>query len=65
MSALLTDLAVGAIDAQRANAMSSVGGKLLKVAEMQEKFGQEQGPGKGKRLVLAGPMRLLTHGQSA
>ena len=39
MSALIGDVATGRIDTRRANAMCNAGGKLLKVVELQQKYG--------------------------
>lgn len=52
MSATMTDLATGRLTPQVANAMANVGGKLLKVCEMQQKYGT-QGDGMHKDLQLA------------
>lgn len=49
MAALLTDLPSNLIAPNVANAMCNAGGKLLKIVEMQHKYGG------GKPLRLAGP----------
>lgn len=49
-SALLTDILCGREKPDVANAACNVGGKLLKVVEMQHKYGGGGGP-----LPLAGP----------
>ena len=52
-SALMTDLAQKTVVANVANAMCNAGGKLLKMVELEIRYGQ-QVPGKGrKRLVVA------------
>lgn len=49
MSALMSDLASGHVTPQIGNAMCNAGGKLLKVVEMQAKYGTD---GKGQQKVL-------------
>lgn len=39
MSALMTDMITGSITPQVGNAVCNAGGKLLKIVEMQHKFG--------------------------
>ena len=54
MSALMSDLLDGRVTPNIGNATCNAGGKLLKVVEMQCKYGT-QGPGGGTRtLILAG-----------
>ena len=54
MSAMMSDILMGTMNANTANAAVNAGGKLLKVAEMQRKFGQPQVPEEPTReLVLA------------
>jgi hypothetical protein len=43
MSALMADLATGAVTPQQGNAICNAGGKLLKVVEMQFKYGTKDG----------------------
>lgn len=43
MSALMSDIIAGRIDARSANATCSAGGKLLKIVEMQMKYGKPGG----------------------
>ncbi len=50
MSALMSDLIEGAITPQVASAVVGAGGKLLKVVELQMKYGRQEG--EGKRLAL-------------
>lgn len=50
MSALLGDLASGAISPQVGNAMCNTGGKLLKVVEMQHRYGLPAGQ-KAKKVL--------------
>jgi hypothetical protein len=63
MAAVMTDLATGRLTAQVANAMANVGGKLLKVSEMQQKYGT-QGDGPHRELELASDP-LAEHGLTA
>lgn len=51
MSALMTDLVTGAMTPDVANATCNAGGKLLKIVEMQHKYG----PKGGGNLALTGP----------
>jgi hypothetical protein len=51
MSTLMTDLVLGQISPQAGNAAVNAGGKLLKVVEMQYRFGQPT-DGIGKKDVL-------------
>ena len=43
MSALMTDVITGAVTPQIANAVCNAGGKLLKVVEMQHRWGRRSG----------------------
>jgi len=52
MSALMSDLIDGRVAPNVGNATCNAGGKLLKVVEMQFKYGTD-GPGQRKTLVLA------------
>lgn len=52
MSALMSDLIDGRVTPNIGNATCNAGGKLLKVVEMQFKYGTE-GPGQRKTLTLA------------
>lgn len=52
MSALMSDLIDGRVTPSIGNATCNAGGKLLKVVEMQYKYGT-QGPGQQKVLTLA------------
>ena len=55
MSALMTDVIEGKITPGIGNAACNAGGKLLKVVEMQMRYGQA-GPGTGEKVLnLAGP----------
>ena len=54
MSALMADLIEGRITPGVGNATCNAGGKLLKVVEMQAKYGQV-GKGQVKTLQLTGP----------
>ena len=51
MSALMSDLVEGRVTPNVGNATCNAGGKLLKVVEMQYKYGTK-GPGTGKRTLL-------------
>jgi hypothetical protein len=51
MSALMSDLIEGRVTPSIGNATCNAGGKLLKVVEMQYKYGTE-GPGQSKVLTL-------------
>lgn len=55
MSALMADLIEGRITPGVGNATCNAGGKLLKVVEMQAKYGQA-GRGTNKTLLLTEPM---------
>ena len=55
MSALIGDIAAERIDARAANAICNAGGKLLKIVEMQHKFGGKKE--NEKVLTLAAPLR--------
>jgi hypothetical protein len=52
MSALMSDLIDGRVTPSIGNATCNAGGKLLKVVEMQYRYGT-QGPGQQKVLTLA------------
>lgn len=52
MSALMSDVIESRVSPGTANAACNAGGKLLKVVEMQLKYGTREGGGK-KDLVLA------------
>jgi hypothetical protein len=58
MSALMSDLIDGRVTPSIGNATCNAGGKLLKVVEMQYKYGTA-GPGQQKTLVLAVESRAL------
>jgi hypothetical protein len=55
MSALMADLIEGRITPGVGNATCNAGGKLLKVVEMQAKYGQA-GRGTNKTLLLTDPV---------
>jgi hypothetical protein len=50
MSALMSDLIEGSITPQVGNATVNAGGKLLKVVELQLKYGKQE-PDGGRRLM--------------
>lgn len=52
MSALMGDLIAGRITPQVGNAVCNAGGKLLKVVEMQHKFGTQAGAPDQRVLTL-------------
>lgn len=54
MSALMTDLICGAITPDIGNATCNAGGKLLKIVEMQYKYGKQNGVGTERTLKLTG-----------
>ena len=60
MSALMSDLIAGRVTPQVGNAVCNVGGKLLKIVEMQHNYGTSWKGSAGRRLTLAqstGPRR--------
>lgn len=56
MSALMTDLIEGTVGPQIGNATCNAGGKLLKVVEMELKYGTVKPHGGGRELLLANGM---------
>lgn len=54
MSALMSDLISGKVAPNIGNAACNAGGKLLKVVEMQMKYGTQSAGSVGKLLILAG-----------
>ena len=57
MSTLMTDLISGAVTPQIGNAVCNAGGKLLKVVEMQHKYGTVQQTDGSRILLLTGPQQ--------
>lgn len=55
MSALLTDTIAGRIDPQVANSVCNISGKLLKVVELQYKYGKSI-DGQNERLLALTPV---------
>lgn len=55
MSALLSDTIAGRVDPQRANAACNISGKLLKVVELQFKYGKKV-DGMEERLLALTPI---------
>lgn len=53
MSALMSDIIEERIDARAANAVCNAGGKLLKIVELQQKYGVPAGQSADKCLQLA------------
>lgn len=51
MSALMTDLIEGKITPGVGNAACNAGGKLLKVVEMQARYGHTNGAGQGEKIL--------------
>lgn len=51
MSSLMSDIISGRITPSVGNAACNAGGKLLKVVEMQQKYGT-QGAGHGEKLLV-------------
>ncbi len=58
MSALMADLAEGLIDPRTGNAMCNAGGKMLKVIEMQYRYGTPQ-EGKVGRICEPGGFSIF------
>lgn len=54
MSAIMSDVIEGMMTPSVAHAAVNAGGKLLKVVEMQQKYGTVNPNGQGKMLVLSG-----------
>lgn len=54
MSALMSDLIEGSIAPGTSNAAVNAGGKLLKVVEMQLKYGKKVGTDGNRELILCG-----------
>ena len=55
MSALMSDLIEGTVTPQVGNATVNAGGKLLKVVELQLKYGKPNPDGSRMPLELVGP----------
>lgn len=55
MSALMSDVIEGSITPQVANATVNAGGKLLKVVELQLKYGSTNSDGTARNLNLVTP----------
>jgi hypothetical protein len=55
MSAIMTDLLNGSVTPGIANATCNAGGKLLKMVELNMKYGQQQVEGGIKNLQLVSP----------
>jgi hypothetical protein len=53
MSALMSDIICGRVTPEVGNAACNAGGKLLKVVEMQYKYGERIGGGTERTLTLA------------
>lgn len=56
MSALMSDLIGGKVSPNIGNAACNAGGKLLKVVEMQMKYGTQEAGGKVLRLTMGTPL---------
>jgi len=52
MSALMSDLIEGSVAPQVGNATCNAGGKLLRIVELQYKYGTTNKDGKSKTLTL-------------
>lgn len=63
MSALLTDTIAGRIEPQVANAVCNISGKLLKVVELQYKYGRAV-DGQTERLLALTPMAPKPEGDT-
>lgn len=59
MSALMADLIDGSIAPQTGNAICNASGKLLKIVEMQHKYGHPKKNGEPRELMLSGPVGAL------
>ena len=59
MSALMADLIAGRVTPQVGNAVCNVGGKLLKIVEMQHRYGTV-GDDAAKMITLAKPKPAIT-----
>lgn len=59
MSSVMSDLIEGKIAPQVANAVCNAGGKLLKVVEMQNKYGKVPSDANEKVLILATGMDAI------
>ncbi len=56
MSALMSDLIEGRVDGQVGNAVCNAGGKLLKIVEMQHRYGAKSVDGVSPRLLELAPL---------
>lgn len=56
MSALMSDIITGDVTPQAANATCNAGGKLLKVVEMQYKYGSGKGGARSLSLTSEKPL---------
>lgn len=59
MSSLMSDLIEGRITPSVGNAVCNAGGKLLKVVEMQQRWGTQQTDGGPRDLALTGAVEKL------
>ncbi len=57
MSALMSDIIAGRVTPSVGNAACNAGGKLLKVVEMQYKYGTQSG-NQGQRTLLLAPVEV-------
>lgn len=57
MSAVMSDLIEGRLDANIGNAVCKAGGNLLKVVEMQHKYGEKQA-GATRRVLELAPLSV-------
>ena len=56
MSSLMSDLIEGRVDGQVGNAVCNAGGKLLKVVEMQHRYGKKSIDGQVGRVLELAPL---------
>jgi hypothetical protein len=63
MSTIMSDVIEGTMPPSVANAAVNAGGKLLKVVEMQNRYGTQQGDGAGKVLALSDFGEAVATGQ--
>jgi hypothetical protein len=54
MSALIGDIAANRIEPRQANAICNAGGKLLRIVELQHKYG---GPKQDEKVLILAPPR--------
>lgn len=58
MSSLMSDIISGRVTPEVGNAACNAGGKLLKIVEMQYKYGAREGGAQNRELLLAPNINL-------